>query len=182
MEMFSYDDAVEFCRRATKLLAREKTDFRQANCPAARAKPSGNTPAELAPIRRIRLATTRETRRVRLVYRNAGATIRRWAKQPNALKLFDMHGYCGSGVPTPGTTTIPGHRPTVRPGPPAATPTARYFRGGSWKDPADRLTSSFRRAGLAGPGRRCRPAVRVGRRAASPIALVRLFSQLLQFT
>jgi formylglycine-generating enzyme required for sulfatase activity len=68
------------------------------------------------------------------------------AKRPNAWNLYDVHGYlwewCSDvwhetydGAPADGTARTA-----------AGDPARRVLRGGSWKDPADKLTSSYRRA------------------------------------
>ena len=67
------------------------------------------------------------------------------AKRPNAWNLYDMHGYlwewCADAwhddydqAPTDGSAWTAG-----------GDTTRRVLRGGSWKDPAERLTSSSRR-------------------------------------
>jgi formylglycine-generating enzyme required for sulfatase activity len=68
------------------------------------------------------------------------------AKKPNAWKLYDVHGYlwewCADawhdtyeGAPADGSAWTRG-----------GDPGRRVLRGGSWKDKAERLTSSYRRA------------------------------------
>jgi formylglycine-generating enzyme required for sulfatase activity len=67
------------------------------------------------------------------------------AKRPNAWKLYDVHGYLWEwcrdpwhadyrGAPDDGSVWTAG-----------GDATQRVLRGGSWEDPADRLTSTFRR-------------------------------------
>ncbi len=71
------------------------------------------------------------------------------AKKPNAWKLHDVHGYlwewCADawhdsyeGAPADGSAWTAG-----------GDPKRRVLRGGSWKDPAELLTSSCRRAAAA---------------------------------
>lgn len=57
------------------------------------------------------------------------------AKQPNAWKLYDVHGYLWEWCSTP-------WHPDYR--------DVGVLRGGSWKDKADRLTSAYRRAASLG--------------------------------
>jgi formylglycine-generating enzyme required for sulfatase activity len=68
------------------------------------------------------------------------------AKQPNAWKLYDVHGYlwewCRDAwhadyreAPTDGSAWLAG-----------GDANQRVLRSGSWKDPAERLTSTTRRA------------------------------------
>src|SRR5690606_2020182 len=68
------------------------------------------------------------------------------ALKPNPWQLYDMHGYlwewCAdawhddyTGAPADGSAWTAG-----------GDDTRRVLRGGSWKDPAEKLTSSYRRA------------------------------------
>ena len=90
-------------------------------------------------------------------------------KRPNAWKLHDVHGYLWEWcedpwhenydqAPTDGSTWIGGDEQKLR-----------CLRGGSWKDAADRCTSSARRGEPHGAERRRRwPALRLGRRGIGP--------------
>ncbi len=146
-EMLSWDDAVEFCRRVTEQLRAAKLI----------------TPAQV-----VRLPSEAEWEYMA----RAGTTTRysfgddvdqldehAWstrnaagndppvgALKPNPWKLYDVHGYlwewCAdtwhddyTGAPTDGTAWTSG-----------GDATRRVLRGGSWKDPAEQLTSSYRRA------------------------------------
>ena len=147
VEMLSYDEAVEFCRRATELMraARLITARQVIRLPseaeweyAARAGTEtkysfGDDPAVLGEY-------------AWFTGNAAGNDPAVGAKKPNVWKLYDVHGYlwewCADtwhddykGAPVDGSTRDGGD--TER----------RVLRSGSWKDPAERLTSSYRRAG-----------------------------------
>lgn len=145
VEMLSYDDALEFCRRATDLMRAAKL---------------------IAPRQVIRLPSEAEWEYVaragtqsRYSFGDDEADLGEYAwftgnaagndppvgaKKPNAWGLYDVHGYlwewCADswhddyqGAPADGAAR-------------GGDAERRVLRGGSWKDKADQLTSSFRRA------------------------------------
>ncbi len=146
VEMLSFDDAQEFCRRATELMRAaelikpnqvirlpSEAEWEYAARAGTATKYSFGDDA--SPLGDYAWFTGNA----------AGNDPAVGAKRPNAWKLYDMHGYlwewCAdawhedyNGAPTDGTP---------REGKDAEK---RVLRSGSWKDPADRLTSSFRRA------------------------------------
>ena len=147
VEMLSFDEAVEFCRKATALMRAAKlvSDKQVVRLPteaeweyAARAGTStrysfGNDPSELGPY-------------AWFTGNAAGNDPPVGAKRPNAWKLYDMHGYlwewCSDhwhdnyeGAPADGSAWLTG-----------GDAAKRVLRSGSWKDPAERLTSSYRRS------------------------------------
>ena len=149
VEMLSYDDAQEFCRRATAAMRDAKliTARQLIRLPseaeweyAARAGTRtlysfGDDPAALGDY-------------AWYTGNAAGNDPAVGAKRPNAWKLYDMHGYLWEWVHDTWHDNYEGRRPTARPGK-RPTPRREALRSGSWKDPADRLTSSARRRATA---------------------------------
>ncbi len=147
VEMLTWDEANEFCKRITMLLrALQKINLDQkVRLPteaeweyAARAGSTtvysfGDDVAQLD-------AHAWSTRNA------AGNDPAVGVLKPNAWQLYDVHGYlwewCAdtwhedyTGAPADGTAWTAG-----------GDASQRVLRGGSWKDPAEQLTSSFRRA------------------------------------
>lgn len=148
VEMLTFGDAKEFCRRATELmraanLIREDEQIRlptEAEWEyAARAGTTtrysfGDDPQHLG-----KYAWSTENAK--------GNDPPVGAKQPNPWGLYDMHGYLWEwcqdewhddyrGAPTDGSAWLSDVKLMKR----------RVARGGSWKDPAEKLTSSCRQA------------------------------------
>ena len=145
VEMLSFEEAVEFCRKTTELMRAAKliTDHQVVRLPSeseweyvARA---GSTTAysfgdEIAKLDDYGWHTGNA----------AGNDPPVGAKKPNGWGLYDMHGYlwewCSDawhanyeGAPTDGTSWQQG-----------GVGDKRVLRSGSWKDQPDRLTSSYR--------------------------------------
>jgi formylglycine-generating enzyme required for sulfatase activity len=147
VEMLSFDEAEAFCQKATRLMRASKLigDDEVIRLPSeaeweyvARAGTTtrysfGDDPAELG--------------KYGWFHGNAaGNDPPVGAKQPNAWKLYDVHGYlwewCRDAwhadyreAPTDGSAWLAG-----------GDANQRVLRSGSWKDPAERLTSTTRRA------------------------------------
>lgn len=146
VEMLSWAEAQEFCRRATTMMrAAGLIDNRQVI----------RLPSEAEWEYVARAGTT-----TRYSFGDAAGDLDAYAwhtgnaagndpavgaKKPNPWGLYDMHGYlwewCADpwhgnydGAPTDGSTWSGGDAQTF------------VLRGGSWKETADRLTSSFRHA------------------------------------
>lgn len=146
VEMLSFDDAQAFCRKATELMRAAKL---------------------IQPNETIRLPSEAEWEyaaragsKTRYSFGDDVAQLNDYgwhhgnaagndppvgAKKPNAWKLYDVHGYlwewCADawhddyeGAPADGSVWKAG-----------GDAKRRVLRSGSWKDDADRLTSSFRR-------------------------------------
>ncbi len=151
VEMLSFDDAVEFCRKVTDRLREAKLigPTQVVRLPseaeweyAARAGTTtlysfGDDPQALGDY-------------AWSTHNAAGNDPAVGAKRPNAWQLFDVHGYlwewCSDiwhanydGAPADGIAWTTGFTSAGNMGP-------RVLRGGSWKDPAAKLTSAYRRA------------------------------------
>ncbi|MGE0755452.1 MAG: formylglycine-generating enzyme family protein [Pirellulaceae bacterium] len=151
VEMLSFDEAQEFCRKVTDLLrsARLIEPDEEVRLPSEAeweycTRAGTNTVYSFGDDRRQLGDYGWSTENAKGNDPPVGA------KKPNAWGLYDVHGYlwewCGdiwheryAGAPGDGSAW-------VQPGDPAI----RVLRGGSWKDAADRLTSSSRAAAPAG--------------------------------
>jgi formylglycine-generating enzyme required for sulfatase activity len=145
VEMLSHDDATEFCRRATDALRAaglikprqvirlpSEAEWEYAARAGAKTKFSfGDDPRDLDDYGWFNGNA-------------AGNDPAVGAKRPNAWKLHDVHGYLWEwctdpwhdnyeGAPTDGSVWAGG------------VAQRHVLRGGSWKDPAERSTSSARR-------------------------------------
>ncbi|HEY4307896.1 MAG TPA: formylglycine-generating enzyme family protein [Pirellulales bacterium] len=145
VEMVSYVDAVEFCRRATGALRDAKlitpkhvirlpseAEWEYAARAGARTRYSfGDDPAALGDYAWFTGNATGNDPPV-------------GAKRPNAWKLYDMHGYLWEWC---ADTWHDNYDNAPADGSPWQSGDAKVgvLRSGSWKDPADRLTSSYRR-------------------------------------
>jgi len=146
-EWFSFDEAQQFCQKATKLMQAAKLiePDQMIRLP---------TEAEWEYVARAGTKTAysfgddpQELDRYGWFTGNAkGNDPPVGAKEPNAWGLYDIHGYlwewCADGwhddyqgVPVDGTAWKSGDDER-----------RRVLRGGSWKDTAEQLTSSYRRA------------------------------------
>lgn len=147
VEMLSYDEAVDFCDKITRRLREEKLigSDQIVRLPSE---------AEWEYVSRAGTTTVYSFGDdVELLNDHAWSTRNAagndppvGARRPNPWGLHDMHGYlwewCAdawhpdyTGAPTDGTAWST-----------SGDAQQRVLRGGSWKDPAEQLTSSFRRA------------------------------------
>ncbi|HTM52455.1 MAG TPA: formylglycine-generating enzyme family protein [Pirellulales bacterium] len=146
VEMLSYREAVEFCQAVTRLLleARLIEADEEVRLPseaeweyAARAGTNtlysfGDDPEQLGEF-------------AWSTHNAAGNDPPVGAKRPNPWGLYDVHGYLWEWCADPwheNYSAAPGDARVWAGG----DGNQRVLRGGSWKDPAERLTSTFRRA------------------------------------
>ena len=145
VEMLTFDEAVEFCNRATQMMRALKLidEKQQIRLPSE---------AEWEYVARAGTATTYSfgddvemlTEFGWFHGNAAGNDPQVGAKKPNAWELYDVHGYlwewCSDtwhadyeGAPADGSAWVEG-----------GDDKRRVLRGGSWKDDAEKLTSTFR--------------------------------------
>lgn len=150
VEMLSWDEAVEFCKKVTELLRKSKLIGEDegvrlpseaeweyvARAGTTTAYSFGDDPKDLGDF-------------AWYTGNAAGNDPPVGAKKPNPWNLYDIHGYlwewCADvwhetyeGAPADGSAWTEG-----------GDPKRRVLRGGSWKDKAPLLTSSYRRAAAA---------------------------------
>ncbi len=147
VEMLSYDEATEFCRKVTGRLR---------DAQLIGPGPAVRLPSEAEWEYAARAGTsTRYSFGDDLQDLDAHA----WhtgnaagndppvgAKRPNAWNLYDVHGYLWEWCADPWHETYEGAPSVGAAWTAGGDPARRVLRGGSWKDPAAKLTSSFRRA------------------------------------
>jgi formylglycine-generating enzyme required for sulfatase activity len=146
VEMLSYEEAEEFCRKGTELLRSEGLIGKEAFlrlpseaewefCARAGTRTAYSFGDDAKDLNDYAWHTGNA----------AGNDPPVGAKKPNPWKLYDMHGYLWEwcldvwhdsyeGAPTNSGAWSTG-----------GDPKRRVLRGGSWKDQADALTSSYRR-------------------------------------
>jgi formylglycine-generating enzyme required for sulfatase activity len=146
VEMLSFGQAEEFCRKATELLrsaeligkedvVRLPTEAEWEFCARAGTKTKYSFGDDAKDLNDYAWHTGNA----------AGNDPPVGAKKPNPWNLYDMHGYLWEwcqdvwhdsyeGAPANGSAWVSG-----------GDPKRRVLRGGSWKDAADALTSSYRR-------------------------------------
>lgn len=146
VEMLSFDEAQEFCERVTQMM-------QVAKLLAANEVIRLPSEAEWEYAARAGTSTIysfgNEVNRLGdfawFTDNAAGNDPPVGAKQPNAWQLFDMHGYLWEWCADPVHANYDQAPADGSVWNENGNDGQRILRGGSWKDPADRLTSSYRR-------------------------------------
>lgn len=150
VELMTWPEAVEFCRKATDLMRKQKligddeevrlpTEIEWEYCCRAGTTTGYSFGDE---IRRENDPPKKNSILDEYGWYTgnaAGNDPPVGALKPNPWGLYDMHGYLWEFTSDAWTDTLAAEKPAT------ARPERIVLRGGSWKDPADRLTSSFRR-------------------------------------
>lgn len=148
VERLTYDEAVAFCQRATTLM-------RQAKLIEANQVIRLPSEAEWEYSARAGTTTTYS-------FGDNAADLDAYgwhtgnaagndppvgAKKPNAWKLYDMHGYLWEWCADPWHESYEGAQADGGVWSKGGDDARRVLRSGSWKEKADQLTSTYRRAG-----------------------------------
>jgi formylglycine-generating enzyme required for sulfatase activity len=151
VEMLSYDEAVDFCGKATRQLRAAK--LIQPNQVV-------RLPSEAEWEYAARAGTTTlysfgdDAKQLDQYAWHTGNAAGNdppvGAKRPNAWKLYDMHGYLWEWCADPWHKDYVGAPQDGAVWNDAGDGGRRVLRGGSWKDPAEQLTSTHRRAAASG--------------------------------
>ena len=145
-EMLSFDQAEEFCRKLTELLRAEgligkeellrlPTEAEWEFCARAGTKTKYSFGDDAKDLDGYAWHTGNA----------AGNDPPVGAKKPNPWKLYDMHGYLWEWCLDVWHDSYEGAPATSAAWTAGGDPKRRVLRGGSWKDAADALTSSYRR-------------------------------------
>jgi formylglycine-generating enzyme required for sulfatase activity len=147
VEMLSFDEAVDFCRKVTGLLREAKLiDADQAVRLPSEAE--WEYAARAGTTTRYSFGDDAKDLDAHAWHTGnaAGNDPPVGAKKPNPWKLYDVHGYLWEWCADPWHDTYEGAPADGSAWSAGGDATRRVLRGGSWKDQAERLTSSFRRA------------------------------------
>jgi formylglycine-generating enzyme required for sulfatase activity len=146
VEMLSFDQAEEFCRKVTELLRgaslidptssiRLPSEAEWEFCARAGTKTKYSFGDDARDLDEHAWHTGNA----------AGNDPPVGAKKPNPWKLYDMHGYVWEWCLDPWHDSYEGAPSTSAAWTSGGDPKRRVLRGGSWKDKAEELTSSYRR-------------------------------------
>jgi formylglycine-generating enzyme required for sulfatase activity len=151
VEMLSFDEAEEFCRKVTELLRaadligkeefiRLPTEAEWEYCARAGTKTAYSFGEDAKDLNDYAWHTGNA----------AGNDPPVGAKKPNPWNLYDMHGYLWEWCLDVWHDSYEGAPANSAAWTEGGDPKRRVLRGGSWKDKADALTSSYRRGAPVG--------------------------------
>ncbi len=146
VEMLSHDEAIAFCKKATELMRAAKL-IGEKQVVRLPSESEWEYAARAGATTRYSFGDDAKAlgRFAWFTGNAAGNDPPVGAKAPNPWGLYDMHGYLWEWCADHGAENYVGAPANGAPRATGGDSAKRVLRGGSWKDPAEQLESSYRR-------------------------------------